>query len=507
MTTTRESMRRDKLVVVSNRLPYNLPRETTDRRPKRNIGGLVSALEPVLARRGGSWIGWDGIYLPSASAVSAQADNPRGVRTDNGIDLHGVPLSEREISRYYHGFANRALWPLFHDRLPTSVFNLEDYAAYVRVNRRFAESVVTRADPGDRVWVHDYHLMMVPGFLRELGFRGRVDFFLHIPFPPLELFRALPWCRELLKGLLAADTAAFHIRGYRDNFVRVAESIVGARPRQVVSGDEVVLEHASGKSVAAAVPIGIDVGEFERIAELPSVEARAKRIAAAHGGRKIIFAADRLDYTKGIVRRFRTLDKFFARRPDAVGKIDVVQIVVPSRHQVQEYRALKRAIDEEAGRINSQYGLEDWVPIRYLYRGLDREDLIAHYKAAAVAMVTPLKDGMNLVAPEFVASRTDGDGVLIVSELAGIAERVPGALVVNPYDDAAVVAALDAALEMDPTERRERMSSLRKSVRANPVSRWAERCLGLGGTARFQSAKTLKRGISPALPDAPSLES
>jgi len=503
MTTTHESMRRDKLVVVSNRLPYNLPRETTGRRPRRNIGGLVSALEPVLARTGGSWIGWDGIALPSASAVSAQADNPRRVRTDNGIDLHGVPLSEREISRYYHGFANRALWPLFHDRLPTSVFQLDDYAAYVRVNRRFAESVVTRADPSDRVWVHDYHLLLVPGFLRELGFRGRVDFFLHIPFPPPELFRALPWREEIVNGVLAADTVAFHIRGYRDNFVRAAESIVGARPGQVANGDEVILEHLGGKTVAAAVPIGIDIGEFERIAELPSVEARAKRIAAAHGGRKIIFSADRLDYTKGIVRRFRTLEKFFARRPDAVGNVDVVQIVVPSRHQVEEYRALKRAIDEEAGRINAQYGLEDWVPIRYLYRGLDREDLIAHYKAAAVAMVTPLKDGMNLVAPEFVGSRTDGDGVLLVSEFAGIAERVPGAIVVNPYDDVAVAAALDAALEMQPTERRERMSTLRRHVRANPVSRWAERCLGLGETVRFQSALAWERGISPAPPDSP----
>jgi trehalose 6-phosphate synthase len=467
---------------------------------------LVNALEPVLAHRGGSWIGWDGISLPSAGAVAAQVANPRRVRTDDGIDLYGVPLSEREVSRYYHGFSNRALWPLFHDRLPTSVFQPEDFAAYARVNRRFAETVVAQAEPHDRVWVHDYHLLMVPGLMRELGYRGRVDFFLHIPFPPPEIFRALPWRAELLKGLLAADTLAFHVGGYRDNFVRVAESLVGARPRPAANGDEIVLEHAGGESVVAAVPIGVDVGEFERVAELPSVAARVKRIKAAHGTRKIIFAADRLDYTKGIFRRFRTLDKYLARRPEAVGTIDMVQIVVPSRHQVEEYRALKRAIDEEAGRINAQYGLEYWIPIRYFYRALDREDLVAHYRAAAVAMVTPLKDGMNLVAPEFVASRTDGDGVLLVSELAGIAERLPGSILVNPYDDVGVAAALDQALYMEEPARRKRMATLRRHVRANPVSRWAEGCLGLGASARLEPVREWKESLPFRTPTPPSRE-
>jgi trehalose 6-phosphate synthase len=499
MPSKSKARRPDRLIVLSNRLPYNLPRDPSERRPKRNVGGLVNALEPVLSARDGIWIGWDGISHSSASAVSSSIANPRTFRTESGVDLFGVPISEREIGRYYHGFSNRALWPLFHDRLSLSVFSPDDYAAYVRVNSRFAETALSHAKANDRIWIHDYHLMLVPTFLREMGFRGRVDFFLHIPFPPPEIFKPLPWREQLLNGLLAADAVAFHVRGYRDNFVRAAEEIVGARPSQVGGGTEWHLEHPGGRTVAGVAPIGVEVDEFERIAELPAVKARAERFSSAHGGRRIIFSADRLDYSKGIRERFLALERFMASHPDLAGTFDFVQIVVPSRHQVEEYRALKRAIDQEAGRINAQYAREDWVPIRYVYRALGRDELVAHYRAAAIALVTPLKDGMNLVAPEFVASRTDGDGVLVVSEFAGVAEQLSGAILVNPYDYDGCASAIANALEMGEDERRARMSTLRAEVRSNPVSVWADRCLGLGTTQRLQPARRPNGSTRPPL--------
>ncbi len=466
-----------RLVVVSNRLPYNLPRKPGSRPPKRNVGGLVNALEPVLVQRGGCWIGWDGSPLPSGNAVESALSRPLVFRTRTRIDLHGVPMSEREVGLYYHGFSNRALWPLFHDFPGKAVFESEDYVAYERVNRRFAEVTLARADAGSRVWIHDFHLMLVPKFLRDLGFKGRIDFFLHIPFPPAEIFRALPWREKVLRGLLAADTVAFHVPLYRDNFVRSACQVVGAELVAEEPNGPKLVWHEAGETEASAIPIGIDVADFERIASLPEVAARAKRLRDAHGNCRILFGADRLDYTKGIKERLQAVERFLATHPDAVGRLVLIQIVVPSRHQVEEYRMMKREIDREVGRINGEFGRDGWVPIHYRYHALDREELVAHYLATDVALVTSLRDGMNLIASEFAASRVDGDGVLVVSEFAGIAERSPGAILVNPYDLEACAAAIAAAIEMGPFERRERMSRLRERVRSNPASRWADRCM------------------------------
>jgi len=470
--------RRAPLVVISNRLPYDLRPRPGGRPPKRNVGGLVNALEPVLAARGGSWIGWDGASLPGAAAVEAGLADPVVFRTSAEIEFRGVPLSEREVGLYYHGFSNRALWPLFHDFPGKAIFAPEDFTAYRRVNRRFAEVALARATPGSRVWVHDYHLMLVPGFLRELGFRGRIDFFLHTPFPPAEIFRALPSREELLRGLLASDGVAFHVGLYRNNFADSARTFAGAEVDLAVHDGATSLRHARGDTVAASIPIGIDVHDFERIARLPDVVAWGRRLRDAHRNCKILFSADRLDYTKGIKERLAVLERFLAAHPERAGHVVLIQIVVPSRHQVEEYRVMKREIDREVGRINGEYGREGWVPIHYRYRALDRKELVAHYLAADVALITPLRDGMNLVAPEFAASRVDEDGVLLVSEFAGIAERSPGAILVNPYDVDGSLAAIDRALAMDPGERRDRMVALRERVRSNPASRWAARCLG-----------------------------
>ncbi|MCU0254806.1 MAG: trehalose-6-phosphate synthase [Acidobacteria bacterium] len=467
----------ESLVVLSNRLPYNLPATPVTGAPRRNVGGLVNAVEPALAARGGLWVGWDGSVLPNLAAVNASLANPRRWVSPAGVAFVGVPLSERELARYYHGFCNAALWPLFHDFIGKVRYLPEEYALYERVNRRMAEVALAQAGPTSRIWVHDFHLLRVPAILRELGFRGLINFFLHIPFPPGEIFRTLPWRDQLMAGMLAADGTAFHHQRYRENFVRTAQSL--AALDVVPFHEQIGLVGPGGTSWSSVSPIGIDVEDFERLAGDPAVIARARRIRSAHGGRRLLFAADRLDYTKGIRKRLHAIDRLFELRPDLVGRVDLVTVVVPSRHQVEDYRSLKRDVDREVGRINGERGEDGWTPIHYRYRALDRRELVAHYLAADVALVTPLRDGMNLVASEFVASRVDGDGALVLSEFAGVSDRLPGALQVNPYDVDGVAETIARALDMSTAERRGRMARMRLQVRALTAVSWADDCLSI----------------------------
>ena len=473
-----------RLIVVSNRLPFDLARMGPGRKPRRNVGGLVNALEPVLAKAAGCWVGWDGFGLPSNVAVAAAVARGRVYRAGNGVEYFGVPLSEREILLYYQGLSNRTLWPVFHNILDKSVFNTEDWLAYERVNRRFAEAVFARADHGDRIWVHDYHLLLVPGYLRELGFRGRIDFFLHIPFPAPEVFLALPWRGQLIDSLLAADAVAFHVAAYRNNFLR-SVSRLSADPVAFEEADSpadaVEIRHAAGSTRATVAPIGIDVADFERIAESPGVTRDVARLREAHEGRLLMLGADRLDYTKGILERMLAIEHMLESHPERTGTFAFIQIVVPSRADVDEYRILKREIDEQVGRINGRFGRSGWVPIHYEYRALDRHALVAHYRAANVALVTPLRDGMNLVAPEFIASRTDDDGVLVLSEFAGVAHRLTDAVIVNPYDQEAMARTIETALAMGREDRSRRMRRMREIVRENTLDRWIERCLDVRG--------------------------
>lgn len=470
------------VVVVSNRLPYTMPRPGKGVAPRRNVGGLVNALEPVIAARGGTWVGWDGLPLASTPEVRAAMQRHRSTRLGPGASMCTVPLSEREVARYYNGLCNRALWPLFHDFPGRAAYSPEEWEAFVQVNRRFAEVALSRTRRGDRIWVHDYQLMLVPAFLRELGFRGRIDFFLHTPFPPLEIFRALPWRTEILRGLLGSDVVGFHVPRYRDNFVASARDLAGVDLGPCPDdANGIPLHHASRRSWAIAEPIGIDVADFQRLARSEEVLANARRIRAAYGGRAILFGAERLDYTKGMLERFTALERYLRDHPREAGRFVFVQVVVPSRHTVEAYRRMKRDIDREVGRINGEFSADGWQPIHYRYRGLDRADLVAHYLAADVAVVTPLRDGMNLVAAEFVASREDEDGVLVLSEFAGIADLMQGAMRVNPHDAQAFAAALASALRMTRAERRARMERMRPFVLSNPADAWAARCLAAGG--------------------------
>ncbi len=466
------------LLVVSNRLPYDIGR--AEAAPRRNVGGLVNALEPVLEDPKGIWIGWDGSSLPNAAAVGSALARERTASLASGARLYGVPLSERDVSGFYNGLCNRALWPILHGFSGRGVFEPEDWERYRRVNRRFADVVVSRAGRDDRIWVHDYQLALVPRDLRSSGFSGRVDFFLHTPFPAGETFRVLPWRGEILNGLLAADAVVFHTNRYRDNFVESAVSLAGASATDADERGQIEILHAAGRTVTAARPIGIDVDDFVALASSSAVRSRARRIRAAYGGRSIVIGADRLDYTKGIPERLHAVERLLTLHPESAGTFVFVQVVVPSRHGIKEYREMKREIDREVGRINGAWGADGWQPIHYAYRALDRRELVAHYLAASVALVTPLRDGMNLVAAEFVASRIDGAGVLVLSEFAGIADVLEGAVLVNPNDIEALAAALRAALRMTPDEAAERMKQLRPSVLGNPAREWAARCLAVG---------------------------
>lgn len=467
------------LVVLSNRLPYNFPRPGVEGRPKRNVGGLVNALEPVLARRGGMWVGWDGVTLGSQRAVEQVASEPRTILTESGVRLLGVPLGDRELRRYYHGFCNRTLWPLFHGLVDTTYFRPEYFTSYVEVNRRFTEMALAHTGARDRIWLHDYHLLLVPRMLREKGFTGRIDFFLHTPFPPAEIFRAIPWRNQLLNGLLAADTVVFHVEPYRDNFVDLSTELIGAVPSPADETGRIVIHHELGGTVVAASPIGIDVDEFEKVSRKPEVREEARKIRQTHNGRSILFGADRLDYTKGILERFRAVERLISTKPETAGSFNMVQVVVPSRHEVREYRELKEKLDREVGRINGEHARAGWIPLHYEFRALSRDELVAKYLAASAALVTPLKDGMNLVAPEFVASRTDEQGVLVLSEFAGVSRILGQALVVNPYDLDGCATAIGEALKMSPGEQSARMVKMRERVRANTVSDWADRCMSL----------------------------
>jgi trehalose-6-phosphate synthase len=295
----------------------------------------------------------------------------------------------------------------------------------------------------------------------------------------VEIFRTLPWREEILDGLLATDSAAFHIPGYRENFCRLAVELKGARVHRPDEGEVELVRHDNGATLAAALPIGVDVEDFERLAASAEVQSRVRKIHKAHGGRHILFGADRLDYTKGIRERLLALDRFLTRNPAAKGKVSMLQVVVPSRHKVLEYRNLKQEIDREVGRINGQHGRSGWVPIHYQFNAMDRTELAAHYLAARAALVTPLKDGMNLVAPEYVATRTDERGVLVLSEFAGVSRIMDGALRINPYDIDSLSNSIGRALTMPSMEQAMRMRSMRRRVRANTISAWTDRCLEL----------------------------
>ncbi len=451
-----------RLLIVSNRLPVTVRRaEDGAVSVEHSTGGLATGMKGPHERLGGLWIGWPGDLDGLSDDARHEVD-----RQLAQLRLVGVPLRAEEIARYYEGYSNAILWPLFHysvARLPNEVSGFD---AYEQVNARFADAVAAHWQPGDLVWIHDYQLMLVPAMLRERIPDARIGFFLHIPFPSSEIFRLLPQRELLLEGLLGADLIGFHTATFIRHFASAALRLVGA-------ATEVDRLRWQGREVRMGVfPMGIDAAHFSELAS--SAEVAELVATHRHEGHQLLLGLDRLDYTKGIQRRLLAFEALLRAHPELHGKMRLVQVAVPSRENVEAYRDLREEVDALVGRIHGEFATPEWSPIHYLYRGLSQLEIVALYRAADAVLVTPLRDGMNLVAKEFVAARVDGDGVLVLSEFAGAAAEMTEALLVNPYDVQRTAAVFFQALTLPEEERRTRLALLRERVVTRDVHAWAK---------------------------------
>src|SRR6266542_4412121 len=447
----------NRLIVVSNRLPFALDSTGEDLwTVTPAVGGLVSAVEPVLRERGGTWIGWPGVAGEIPDAPFSKAT--RGV----GYSVVPVALSEAERDEFYFGYSNEVIWPLFHDLQNFCNFEPAFWQTYKAVNERYAEAIARHCQPGDFIWVHDYHLMYVAQALRARGVHAALTFFLHIPFPPFDIFAKLPQQQRLLRALLEFDLLGFQ----------------------------------TGRELRAnRFPIGIDFESFEKGAVSEEVAERTRKLRAAFPGCQLMLGADRLDYSKGIPERLRAVRDALERHSELRGRVVLIQNVVPSRVEIPRYHEFKDRIDRLVGDINGRFSTDTWLPVHYRFRSLNRYDLLAHYRACEIALVTPLKDGMNLVAKEYCACCVDNDdGVLILSQFAGAAEQLkPGAVLVNPYDVEQVADTILKVFRMNDAERSARMKRMRRVVRDQNVFWWVDSFLRAGSQISTQSQRVSKR--------------
>ncbi len=451
-----------RIVIVSNRLPITIGRKEGELIYHPSAGGLATGLNSLETEEGRIWIGWPG----------RPVDDPqeRKLITEQFEKDGMVPvfLSQEELEDYYEGFSNKTIWPHFHYFTQYTTYNEQYWKSYESVNHKFADVVANCVQDGDLVWVHDYQLMLVPQLLRERFPNLSIGFFLHIPFPSYEIFRTLPWRRALLEGVLGADQIGFHTFGYMRHFLSASYRILGHE-------HDFGKINVSGRSISVdAFPMGIDYDKYASAPKPDSASEEVQFIQNYSKGRRIIISIDRLDYSKGIPERIRAFESFLQTYPQYQRGVSLVLVVVPSRAGVDQYQNLKEEIDTLVGRINGEYGTFDWVPIRYYYRSFSFDSLCTLYRTAAIALVTPLRDGMNLVAKEYVASKEENpEGVLILSEMAGAANELQEALIINPNDNAEIVEALLMAMEMPVTEQRTRLQEMQRKLKRYDVKHWA----------------------------------
>jgi trehalose 6-phosphate synthase/phosphatase len=453
-----------KLITISNRLPFSFGKKNGRLSLESSAGGLATGLRSFYKSRPSAWIGWPG--LP-ASKVSPE-DEKQIVKNLAVESCRPVFLSGYEIEQYYYGFSNKTIWPLFHYFPLYADYKKNNWTVYKRVNEKFCQAALEVAEPGDEIWIHDYHLLLLPALIKERLPWVSVGFFLHIPFPSFEIFRLLPWREEILRGMLGADLVGFHTFRYAHHFL---DSI-----RHLLRYDHLNwLVNTGGRLVKVeAFPMGIDYERFHSVVAVPEVQGEIGRLRKKLAGRKIILSVDRLDYTKGIPQRLEAFELFLEKNPDFREKVTLIMVAVPSRTAVETYSRLKSRVDELVGRINGRYGTIGWIPIWYLYRFIPMKTLAAYYHAADIALVTPLRDGMNLIAKEYVATQTDQLGVLILSEMAGSAKELGDAILVNPNNHEEVAEAIAQALRMPEEEQHSRMKNMQKRLRRFTVLRWAD---------------------------------
>jgi trehalose 6-phosphate synthase len=449
-----------RLVIISNRVP------PLRGRSRAAAGGLAAALAAALRTRGGLWFGWSGEVVKTQSDAVAIHHEPN-------YDVATIPLSTENHEEYYNGFANRTLWPLCHNRTDLVAYDRSFSIGYYRVNSLFARAVRPLLNDDDLIWVHDYHLIPCGAELRQLGLRQRMGFFFHIPWPPYELMATLPEHRALVRALFAYDIVGFQtkrdVRAFLDYLSEETDAVQGSNGEVTCFGRTIKV---------AAYPIGIDAAAVAAMAVQVEAKRHVTRMLDSLNGRRLIIGVDRLDYSKGIDRRFRAYGKLLERYPEYRQKVSMLQIASPSRMEVMAYQSMRRNLERLTGRVNGKYADYDWVPLRYVNKAYPHSALTGLYRVGAVAFVTPLRDGMNLVAKEYVAAQNpDNPGVLILSRFAGAAQQLRQALIVNPYDEESMVEALARALAMPLNERRDRWQSLMASVTSDGIERWREHFL------------------------------
>jgi alpha,alpha-trehalose-phosphate synthase [UDP-forming] len=458
-----------RFLVVSNRLPYEISERDGKLDYKRGMGGLVTALDPILHLTGGTWIGWPGGYASLPEHVRLNRENDG----DPDYHLRLVSLTPDEVEGYYLGYANKCLWPLFHFFQEYCEFSEDQWTVYKEVNHKFANAVIDEYREGDLIWIHDYHLLLAPAMIRKALPEARIGFFLHIPFPPSELALVEPHIRELVEGLLGADLVGFHVDSYARNFIDTVRAATEYRCNR--DGRTVLID---GREVRAGdFPISIASDQFEAMARRPETDARVAEIRDYYHADILALGVDRLDYTKGILERLQAIELMLERYPELQGRFTFAQISAPSRTKVHAYQEMRDKIERMVGRINGRFGARGCLPVDYRYEGHSQEDLVAYYRASDLALVTPLRDGMNLIAKEYIASRVDDGGTLLLSRFAGARQELDGALMINPYAIESLADRIVEAIRMPQEEKERRMKRLRKAVRNNDVYWWLERFL------------------------------
>ncbi|MEW6040916.1 MAG: bifunctional alpha,alpha-trehalose-phosphate synthase (UDP-forming)/trehalose-phosphatase [Elusimicrobiota bacterium] len=486
-----------RLIIVSNRLPFTVENKGGVLEFTESAGGLVSGISSYLDSLKNSsfskneyvWVGWPGITLPETLKGELKKKAYSEFRS------YPVFLAEDAMGAFYHGFCNKTIWPLFHYFPSYAVYDPEYWEQYKKVNSDFCDAVAEIIRPGDVVWVHDYHLMLLPGLLRKKFSDANIGFFLHIPFPSFEIFRLLPnkWRQEILTGLLGADLVGFHTHDYTQYFLRCVLRLLG-------------YEHTLGRLIvegrivrADTFPMGIDYDKFHGAPASPGVAAERETLLNTLGSYKVVLSVDRLDYSKGIINRIEAFNIFLEKNPPWHGKITLLLVVVPSRIGVEHYQNLKEQIDKSIGKINGKFGSINWTPIIYQYKYFSFNQLVALYTISDIALITPLRDGMNLIAKEYIASRTDKTGVLILSEMAGASKELGEAIIINPNNREEIAEAIMAAIEMPPEEQKHRNSIMQARIGRYDVVKWADDFFNKLQMTKEEQEKFGTSVLSPAL--------
>ncbi|WP_192821923.1 bifunctional alpha,alpha-trehalose-phosphate synthase (UDP-forming)/trehalose-phosphatase [Rufibacter sp. LB8] len=452
-----------KTIIISNRLPIKVQQQPDGTITyETSEGGLATGLGSIYKEGDNLWIGWPGMYFDD------EAQQQQVTQDLAAQSMFPVFLTESEIRDFYEGFSNETLWPTFHYFSQYAVYEDAFWDAYQSVNQKFCQAVLQNAEPEDTIWVHDYQLLLLPALIREQMPGSTIGFFQHIPFPSYEVFRLLPWRQQLLHGMLGADLIGFHTYDDARHFLSSVSRIIGFNTAQGL------IDNGDRNIMVDAFPMGIDYDKYEQLATLPQTQEKIAEYRKALPQQKIILAIDRLDYSKGIPQRLLAFELFLKENPEFHGSVTLSMVVVPSRDQVDQYRQLKETIDELVGRINSAYRTISWNPIQYFYRSFPIEELSALYCIADIAMVTPMRDGMNLVCKEFIASKIDQKGVLVLSEMAGASRELADALMVNPNDLGQMVRSLKEALTMPEKEQITRMTHLQDLVRRYNIHHWVK---------------------------------